>query len=181
MKNFIFLTILAMFVVGCGSEGGGSSGNEAPKKERSITEQLEALYDSGVWPRLDRSDSLTGPDENSNGVRDDIEAYIEKTYVVEKERKAVMQIARAFQGSFSADMSKNANVQKEAIRKSKAMDCLFATLKSGKDGKRFEEAWNGIKAMTYNTKPRFEYYVKYSHAFDGAVFPLYSTDTCEKE
>ncbi len=42
---------------------------------------------------LDRSDSLTGTDENNDGIRDDIEAFIDALEVTEPVRKALKQNA----------------------------------------------------------------------------------------
>ncbi len=43
-------------------------------------QRLQALEEEGTIPKLDRSKDLAGPDKNNNGVRDDIESYIDKTY-----------------------------------------------------------------------------------------------------
>jgi len=59
-------------------------------------EQIEDLERKGKLPKLDRTNTLTGIDANNNGIRDDIEAYIEHNYIPEI-RKAARQEARSIQ------------------------------------------------------------------------------------
>ena len=47
-----------------------------PPLALSLKEQIAKLEKSGQVPTLDRTSSLLGIDANNNGVRDDIEAYI---------------------------------------------------------------------------------------------------------
>ncbi|MDR3177414.1 MAG: hypothetical protein LBT96_00365 [Campylobacteraceae bacterium] len=52
------ILMAAVFLLtGCNGDGGSSQSGEKP---------------SGELPKLDRSDNLTGIDDNQNGIRDDI-------------------------------------------------------------------------------------------------------------
>jgi len=48
---------------------------EELQSHETINAQLDTLYEE-FEPQLDRSDILGGEDENSNGIRDDLEAVI---------------------------------------------------------------------------------------------------------
>lgn len=57
----------------------------------------------------DTGPTLGGIDANTNGVRDDIEWHIEKTYTEPAQRKAAMQTARAFQQMLLATASERSS------------------------------------------------------------------------
>ena len=80
--------ILLASLAACGGGGVASSGAALTPQEQIA--QLEA---SGSLPSLDRTDSISGIDANANGVRDDIEQYIEKKYAEPSQRAAAMQTA----------------------------------------------------------------------------------------
>ena len=59
-----------------------------PPQTPSLSQQIKALEDSGAYPKLDRSADLKGPDQNLNGVRDDIDAWIATLPITEVQKKA---------------------------------------------------------------------------------------------
>lgn len=63
------------------------------KAQPTIDDQFALLYRTFDYT-LDRSDSLTGRDENKDGIRDDIEAFINALEVSEPVRDALKQNAR---------------------------------------------------------------------------------------
>jgi len=86
---------------GSGTTGGGgtsgSGGGTGTINPPTLRDQIAALEQSGAYPKLDRSADLAGPDANSNGVRDDIEAWIHSLKLSDVQTKALMQDARATQ------------------------------------------------------------------------------------
>lgn len=59
-------------------------------------------------PNLERSDldwepTLAGIDADSNGIRDDVERFIDRHYETEPQKRAVRQLARTFQESLLID------------------------------------------------------------------------------
>ncbi|HAS6180758.1 TPA: chromosome partitioning protein ParA, partial [Vibrio vulnificus] len=101
-------TLMTMLVVasiaGCYSSGESRSTSPSPatatpsiqiektdeliatlKSQKTINDQLMVIYER-YEPLLDRSDSLTGPDTNQDGIRDDIEAFIDALEVAEPVR-----------------------------------------------------------------------------------------------
>ncbi len=55
------------------------------KAQRTIDDQLRLLYER--FEPCDRSDSLTGTDANNDGIRDDIEAFIDALEVTDQSEK----------------------------------------------------------------------------------------------
>jgi hypothetical protein len=157
--------------VGCNSSENGS----LPQSKK-----IEALEKSGKLPKLDRSSDIAGPDANGNGVRDDIEEYIVKNYTNEKERKAVMQDARAMQASLLVDVSDILAIKKVGLQMSRSVNCLFSIFNAEGDLKQNPHAISRqVEAITTNTKPRLKAYLAYNHALDGTTWLLPEGDTCE--
>lgn len=58
----------------------------------TIDDQFGVIYEN-FEHRLDRSESLTGRDGNNNGIRDDIEAFIDALEITEPVRNVLKQNA----------------------------------------------------------------------------------------
>ncbi|MDR0579882.1 MAG: hypothetical protein LBG21_04700 [Campylobacteraceae bacterium] len=134
----------------------------------------------GEFPNnLDRTDSLTGIDKNKNGIRDDIEDYINKNYSDEGHRKAMMQYAKTSLAVLLVDISDKIAVKQADIRRSRASHCIFLKF----DAKRGDEnpniAWKKIRSMTTNTKARLKAYLDFDKSLAGMAFALPEEDTCE--
>ncbi|MDP3813209.1 MAG: hypothetical protein Q8Q78_19570 [Hydrogenophaga sp.] len=163
---------LALAVTSCG--GGGSSAPALTPQEQIA--QLEA---SGALPTLERGTSIAGTDANANGVRDDIEQYIEKKYTVLAQRAAAMQTARALQLTLLVDKNdavKLEEVSEAGMRAAKCRGHVFPGLE------RFPEAYamsREIEAMATNTKDRLLAYLAYNKAVSGTVSRLPEGDSCE--
>ena len=143
----------------------------------SLKEQIAQLEKSGKTVALDRSDSLLGPDLNNNGVRDDIEAYIQTLQLTPSQLKAAMQRARSMQKSLAVDTNNKAEVQKVGELSMASSNCLFDEVT---EGNKASEISNAIESKTANTKIRVMKYLAYNSASSGSVTRLPSGDTCEK-
>ena len=139
----------------------------------TIDDQFSVLYDK-FEPLLDRSDSLTGPDENNDGIRDDIGAFIDALEVEEPVRNALKQHARYTQKNLYHDFSQktDANIEK-AVRMGneylKVIACEKFVGINVDDGINTSRT---ITALTYNTKARTMAYLAYNHLKDGSVRTL---------
>jgi hypothetical protein len=142
----------------------------------ALKEQIAALERSGAYPALDRSSDVAGPDANRNGVRDDIEAWINVQPITDLQRKALMQSARALQRTLILDIKDKAALQKNGEEMMAATNCggdvfspyvIFSQL-SGK-----------IEAMTANTRERAKRYMEYNAARSGSSTTLPNGNTCE--
>jgi hypothetical protein len=146
----------------------------------AITFSLIGCAESEKLPELDRTDTLEGIDKNQNGIRDDIENYINKNYSNEGQRKALFQFAKAMQEDLLVDVSDMIAVKKVSIKGSRAMHCVFLQFKSRDVSDQNPSiAWKKIRSMTTNTKARLKAYLKFNKALDGTVSSLPEGDTCE--
>jgi hypothetical protein len=171
----VLLFALALVLVGCG--GGGDARNET--STLTPQEEISRLEASGDLPTLERGASLGGIDDNNNGVRDDIERYIEKKYVVPEEQKAAMQTAMALQKTLLVDTN-NAfaleSVSQDGMRAVNCRGAVFPGIEGFKDAYRMSQE---LEALTTNTLQRLKAYLAYNKAISGSVSQLPSGDTCD--
>ncbi|MGR5299294.1 chromosome partitioning protein ParA [Vibrio mediterranei] len=143
---------------------------QALKAQPTIDGQLRLLYDR-YEPMLDRSDSLTGPDENQDGIRDDIEAFINALEVTDPVRNVIKQSARDRQKNlYYDDWSNNSddNITK-AWRMGDEYEKILACYQFvGVDIDDIINTEDTLTALTYNTKARTMNYIAYNHLQDGS-------------
>jgi len=147
-----------------------------PKYEQIVKDMTKA----GVLLDLDRTDTLAGIDNDNNGIRDDIDAYIQKTFKDEAQRKAVEQLARASQAKLLVDLNDNAAI--DAVRKKStyAINCLGDRFIINSDPEEFDKVSKKIVAMTNNTKQRVEAYFKFDEALSGSTWGLSKGNPCDE-
>lgn len=176
--------ILLLALIGCKEESSRPhTGTTQIEKTQELTallqskdtvdEQFGVLYEE-YEHLLDRSDSLPGPDENGDGIRDDIEAFINALEVSEPVRNALKQDARQTQENLYYDFSEatESNIDKayEISRKyDKVIACQNFIGMSARDATNTS---NSITALTYNTKARTMAYLAYNRLLDGSVTTL---------
>jgi len=154
-----------LFAVACAEDGG------------SPRDKLDALERDHVLPTLDRTDSLAGIDNNNDGIRDDIEAYIASTYPDPAQQAAVRQLAAVTQEEILVDKGDKAALRKIDIRGMHAVHCLSSRFGDGDEHPAAVGA--RIEALSANTKARLLAYLAYSAAMDGTTGTLPEGDTCE--
>jgi hypothetical protein len=147
-----------------------------PNNTASVVAELET---SGAIPKLERTNTLAGIDNNKNGIRDDIDTYIQKNYSQLEQRKAVEQLAKAMQLKILADASDPINARKISIQGHKALNCIFLKFERNSADKNSSIVLEEIVSITTNTKPRLLAYLAYNKALDGMAFTLQEGDTCE--
>lgn len=163
--------VLALVLTGCG--GGGAAGDAG--SSRTPHDEIARLEASGELPVLGREPTLGGIDANANGVRDDIERYIEKTYTEPAQRKAAMQTARAFQRMLLLDKSDPVAVDAVVVASARAVDCVFDTF-PGAEG---SELSRELEAMSTNTKDRLKAYIAFNKAASGSVSGSFKGHGCD--
>ena len=187
MKNGLVYTLVMMLIVGCKeSNEPNAAVVEQPsaishiektpelvaelKAQETIDDQFRLLYER-FEPMLDRSDSLTGTDVNKDGIRDDIEAFIDALEVTEPVRKALKQNAHYAQESLHHDWSakNSANIKKALAISHKHNKVLACKKFVGIDVDDNINTGNTIRALTNNTKARTMTYLAYNHLLDGSV------------
>jgi hypothetical protein len=138
--------------------------------EASLAEQIKALETSGALPKLDRSTDIKGPDQNLNGVRDDIDAWIDALPITEIQRKAATQIAKSTQNALLVDTKDKAAMDAVGDESMAGIVCLKDTFEPNyQEGSKLSAK---LEAMTVNTKERTIQYIKYNRAASGSVTSL---------
>jgi hypothetical protein len=156
-KGFLWTLLAVAAVAACGA------------RER------DQLLSSAI-PKPDRLGGIAGPDANGNGVRDDIESWIQAQQVNEVQRKALLQDARATQRTLVVDLRDPAALQEVG-------DGLAASSKCGGDSfpdfDDFYRLSGKIEGMTANTKQRAMRYMQYNAARSGSTMTRPSGNACE--
>jgi hypothetical protein len=147
-----------------------------PSNTASVVAELET---SGDIPKLERTNTLAGIDNDKNGIRDDIDTYIQKNYSQLEQRKAVEQLAKAMQLTLLTNLTDTVNLKKISIQGDKALNCVFLKFGRGIDNYESSKALDAIESITTNTKPRLLAYLAYNKALNGMAFMLQEGDTCE--
>lgn len=138
--------------------------------EPSLTEQIKALEASGVVPKLDRSSSIKGPDQDLNGVRDDIDAWIAALPITDTQKKAATQEAKSTQKALLVDLTDQLALQAVGDEAMAGIVCLKDTFEPKyQEGSKLSAK---LEAMTVNTKERTVQYIKYNRARSGSVTSL---------
>lgn len=141
--------------------------------------QLAALEAAGKIPKLERGPTLKGIDENGNGVRDDIDAYIIAQYSIPTQRAAAVQTAKALQTAMLV-APQDITAAKDASRRiSNAVNCIFSQFSGGVNSKEPARVVRELEAITANTKARLLAYLAYNKTLDGTSFALPDGGTCE--
>ncbi|MFA0309505.1 chromosome partitioning protein ParA [Vibrio splendidus] len=187
MKNGLVCALAVMIIVGCKeSNEPNAAVVEQPsvishiektpelvaelKAQETIDDQFRLLYER-FEPMLDRSDFLTGTDANKDGIRDDIEAFIDALEVTEPVRKSLKQEARQAQESLYQDWSEknNTNIKKALAISNKYTRVLACKEFVGIDVDDNINTGRTVDVLTYNTKARTMTYLAYNHLLDGSV------------
>ncbi|MGD8171615.1 chromosome partitioning protein ParA [Vibrio sp. TRT 21S02] len=198
MKRMLCVVALLVAMIGCKDSSSDETATvpipiEGIEKTPELVEKLRAqptidaqfgvLYDQ-FEHMLDRSDSLTGPDTNNDGIRDDIEFFINALEVTEPVRNALKQNARQAQENLYYDFSeKTPENRKKAQRIGdkylKVVACKTFVGMSINDRVRTGEI---LRALTYNTKVRTLAFIAYNHLQDGSVSTLLEAEQqhCEE-
>ncbi|WP_399679278.1 hypothetical protein [Xenophilus sp.] len=142
----------------------------------TLSDQIAALEQSGAYPKLDRSTDIAGPDANSNGVRDDIEAWIYSLKLNDAQTKALMQDARVTRRTLLINLDDKGAVQKSGDELMAALNCGSRHFSPYRE---YSKLAGQIEAMTANTRQRAERYMLYNKAASGTSNTLPDGDTCE--
>jgi hypothetical protein len=149
----------------------------ATTSETSLEEKIKALEASGALPKLDRSTSIKGPDQDLNGVRDDIDAWIAALPITELQKKAATQAAIGMQNTLLVDTADNAAMEASGNETMASSNCIADVfMPNYNDGFKLRAK---IEAMTANTKERTYQYIKYNRAASGSVTSLPNGNTCK--
>jgi hypothetical protein len=122
----------------------------------------------------DFTNTVGGIDVNKNGVRDDIEDFIVKTYPDPKQRAAMMQYAAGVQNALLNSSTKQAAFF-SSQRVYRSLDCVILILGEKDFAKKTDE----ILAMMLNTRNRAKAYVTARSASGGQVYDTGVKNPCD--
>lgn len=162
-----------------GNQGGGVPAVPSPpqvKTAQSVSEAIAMLETSGQLPRLQRDGGLTGTDANNNGVRDDLDAYINAKNLPADQKQALVQHARAMQAALSVNLADANAVNESSKAITRGVHCIWQRL-----GNSSADTVMEIKKLTMNTQERVLAYGKYANALNGTIISRPRGNTCEDQ
>jgi hypothetical protein len=170
------ITLFATSLLGCSGQNpsDSSTANTITTPIASTADAIKAAEISGRIPTLNRDISIIGPDTDGNGVRDDIDSYINTLPDTSSQKAALRQASSALTKAMALDTTnqQSLNVAIQAI--SSAMACIYARFDSATAGKKVD----AIEKLTINTPTRIQAYEKYNAAISGTTFVLPQGDGC---
>ncbi len=132
---------------------------------------------------LDTTDTLAGIDKNNDGIRDDIEKYIEYKYKDEPKKKAaVRQYAKSAQLTTTVDLNDEKEIKKASDAAVGAISCLWEIFKdTDLDSENNPvNVRKEIRSYTTNTEQRLMHYLKYNQKRNGSIIKLPKGSTCHE-
>ncbi len=178
IRSFWFgLSLLSLHLLSaCG--GGGSSAVQTGTRSTSFPQALAAAEASGHLPAQDRDDTIAGTDADGNGIRDDIDRYINTLPDSEREKNALRQKAAALQATLVEDIS-NAVIRARVSREiMKSTDCI-TTVYNGSDRKGYKRG-SELQKLTVNTPQRLRAYARFNQAMSGSVTKMPEGNNCAR-
>jgi hypothetical protein len=144
---------------------------------QSVAGALAGLEAAGLIPKLDRSDSLLGPDVNSNGVRDDIDLYIDNLPDSTQQKEALRQAAKAMEKAIQVGASNAApsELKEVDIAILRSIDCIWNRY----DETIAENKSAVIEKLMVNTRTRFDAYDLYNSKRSGTSMRMPRGGTCD--
>ena len=123
----------------------------------------------------DRSADIPGRDANGNGVRDDIETWVNAQPVAASQKKALLQTAKSLQRTLIVALDDKKALQTAGEGLASSSQCGMLQFPEYSD---FSKYAGKIEAMTANTRQRAERYMKYNAARSGSPTSYANGDTC---
>ena len=161
-----------------GGAGNGSTNVSPANSGPTVKMQIAMIERDGAYPALDRSTDIAGPDANVNGVRDDIETWIDGRAALSKaQRMALMQKAKSLQQTLVVDLQDPSALQKAGDGLAASSNCGIIQFSPYAT---FSKLSGKIESMTANTRERAARYNQYNAARSGSSTTLPDGDTCER-
>lgn len=145
--------------------------------------ELPRIYDLyfgiGARAEFDHGATIAGNDADSNGVRDDVDAYIRRTFPDPQRQAAALQFARALQAALLVSLHDPDAVRLASASISDSISCIFSRFPGYPDVPDPAQVSEELRKITVNTRLRWQAYDAYNRALSGSVFSLPDHDTCE--
>lgn len=179
MLRCVIVLLSVMVFAGCGGATGDTTQTAQANQPATPKARISALETSGKIPQLDRTATLRGTDSDSNGVRDDVDAYIAATYPAQGQKTAAHQFANVLQAALEVNSSDLSAVKSVSINGTRAVNCIFRKFDGSAGSKQPALVVEELRAVSTNTKARLLAYLAYAKALDGTSGAMPEGDTCE--
>ncbi|MDW2322721.1 hypothetical protein R7127_20850 [Vibrio sp. 1159] len=129
-----------------------------------------------MMPVLDTSDTLSGVDSQHDGIRDDIQFYIDSLPEADSNKASLTNYAKSLQLTMTVDTTDVIEVKSVVDGMLFNVACLV--LKHD-DTQLANQYVKQLSAFTRNTKARYEQGKKLDAVYSGSVYRLPETEECE--
>jgi hypothetical protein len=142
---------------------------------------ITAIFFTGACNASENSkhNKIRGIDLNNNGIRDDIDAYIEKQSYSIAQLAAVKQHARLIQAAIVFTSKNREDARVIAMQDGVAIDCIYKAFQSLEAPDNAAAVAQKIESLTANNMARKISYQKFSQLISGMAFQLPKESTCE--
>ena len=179
-------SFLVIFISGCGIGGEATPNTVEPKTSALATAQpsTQKTILAAYPKRLDdarnreRISALTGADTDHNGVRDDIDLWINRQPYLTSQKRAASQLAKALQNTLMVDRHDQASMHNAQEASRKAVTCVYARFPSDLQPNP-HAVIKTLQKSTMNTTERVVVYGLYNEALSGSVGDMPAGSGCE--
>jgi hypothetical protein len=140
--------------------------------ERAVAKLIEL----GALPDLDTTEDVSGKDEDSNGIRDDIDRFIQSLPVTTGQAEKLSTTAKYLQSAITVDPATRADGNEFAREMAQAQICVMYAFNDRKQARLYLRQ---IESYTANTYQRALQYNAYNQSRNGSVLRLPSPDNCQ--
>ncbi len=181
ISKSLMATSLTWALVACGGGGSGTPAATAPApapapaKSATVPEALSTMETAGTTPTLDRSATVAGPDTNANGLRDDIDRYIDAKTDTAAQKQSLRMTSKAMALAMSSDVANPTALRTATDNLNMAVACIWKNYPADTADKMVSD----MRKVTVNTRVRYDAYTKYNAAVAGAVIKLPKEVVCE--
>lgn len=164
----VSMALIATLLAGCGGGGVGSFGpfgGGSAASAVSISNAIGQAESSGAIPILNRDATVTGVDANANGVRDDIDQYINSLPDTVPQKAALTQSATALGIALTVNTADPIALNAAATKVMNSTICLYSvygTVQASQKG-------GDIEKFTVNTRTRLAAYEAFNTALSGST------------
>lgn len=123
----------------------------------------------------------TERDPESPAVRESINAYIMDNFTVEREQRALHQMASASQSVLAIDPSNEQSAINTNSKITKAISCLYTVFPSDSVDQHPSRLSSIIEEKTFNTWARRSAYKTFNSTMSGKTWNLTLSDNCQYE
>lgn len=187
MKKSTFLLLSALMLTACAKDAptkdnATTATKEQPAQSATATAPSPTTTDtpSPARPAITNESydpaELLGKDDNKDGIRDEVEAYIETLEMSDLQRESARYTAKVLQDTVLIDLTDDAALQKSSEQLMGSIGCMALRFSSPDDTESLIES---LDVETFNTPERFDAYMNYNAAQDGSIAPEVTGNPCD--